>query len=95
MLNKAFLQKYINNRKKVFLQKKVLSAEMASFCRPKVPFIAVQYLILKQSGYRKRLFLPKEHLSAERQKEHFLSESLSAEFLPKFSAERPQKDPFG
>ena len=49
-----------------------------------------------ERGYfcRKNHFLQKQLLSAERQKEHFLSESLSAEFLPKFSAKWPQEDSF-
>ena len=99
MLNKAFLQKYRNNRKKLFLQKEVLSAETASFCRPEVPFIAKQCLILRQSGCRKRLFLPKEHLSAEtasfcrKTERTFLIRKsfcrISAEIFGRKAAERP------
>ena len=46
-------------------QKEAVFEEIASFYSPIVLYIAVQYLIFRQSGYRMRLFLQKEPLSQQ------------------------------
>ena len=88
--------------------KEAILAERDCFCRKSI-FLQRKFGIFNKknelherqkptergSFCRKRFFLPKERVSADRQKEPFLSEILSAEFLPKISAERAQEDPFG
>ena len=50
-----------------------------------------------ERGYfcRKKAFLPKVAVSAETPKGQIKTERVSAEFLPKFSAERPPKCSIG
>ena len=64
-LNNSFLQKYRKNRKKLFLQKEVLSAEITPFCSLILSKSGITLLCRELQAYRKRLFLQKEPLSAE------------------------------
>ena len=64
-LNNSFLQKYRKNRKKLFLQKEVLSAEITPFCSLILSKSGITLLCRELQAYRKKLFLQKEPLSAE------------------------------
>ena len=82
-------------RKGLFLQKEGLSAKNYSQFGQRIKANWMEFPTERGYFCRKKSFLPKEAVSAETPKGQIKTERVSAEFLLKFSAERPPKCSIG